>query len=151
MILRDCRQTFLFYGYSSFEYAQTLVMYGERAEVAAYAEYLIVQEPGCARFVRYPLMKPSPEGSRRRTRAPISAEFLFYLFLEGQKCDALVGDLEERYRLISRRFGQRRAGLWYWTQALRSIVPVVLALAGRTLRRLFGLAALVEMYRRLRS
>jgi hypothetical protein len=60
-------------------------------------------------------------------KPPRSAEFLFYLFLDAQNCDALVGDLEERYRLILKTFGQRRANFWYWTQAIRSVRPLVWA------------------------
>ncbi len=29
-----------------------------------------------------------------------NAEFLFYLFLDAKNCDALVGDLEERYKIV---------------------------------------------------
>jgi hypothetical protein len=88
---------------------------------------------------------------RPRQRAlPKNAEFLFYLFLDPQNCDALVGDLEERYRLIREKFGRRRANFWYWTQALQSVGPIVWAWGKRTLRTLSGIAALVEFYRRIR-
>jgi hypothetical protein len=58
---------------------------------------------------------------------PSNAEFLFYLFLDAKNCDALVGDLEERYRTIGKKFGKRRADFWYWTQAIRSVGPIVWA------------------------
>ena len=100
--------------------------------------------------------------------APVNAEFLFYLFITSENCDALVGDLEERYRLIRRKFGQRRADFWYWTQALRSVGPIVwawmkksfakpfVAVAGWAIAKgILGhdswLAALVEVWRRIRS
>jgi hypothetical protein len=57
---------------------------------------------------------------------PANAEFLFYLFLDPQDCDALVGDLEERYKLIQKRFGALRANYWYWAQAIRSVGPIAL-------------------------
>jgi hypothetical protein len=66
-------------------------------------------------------------GSPISGRPPLDAEFLFYLFLEPQNCDALVGDLEERYRRIHDKFGGRRANFWYWTQAIRSVAPIAWA------------------------
>lgn len=60
---------------------------------------------------------------------PVNAAFLFYLFLNPENCDALVGDLEERYRFILKKFGQRRANFWYWAQAIRSVGPIVMAWA----------------------
>jgi hypothetical protein len=58
---------------------------------------------------------------------PVNAEFLFYLFLDAKNCDALVGDLEERYKLIHKKFGARRANFWYWAQAILSVGPIVRA------------------------
>jgi hypothetical protein len=85
-------------------------------------------------------------GGSIKGRPPLNAQFLFYLFLEAQNCDAMVGDLEERYRLIHKKFGHRRAAFWYWTQVIRSVGPIVWA----AIRKLSGLAALVELYRRIR-
>ena len=85
------------------------------------------------------------------TTPPVNAEFLFYLFLDAQKCDALVGDLEERYRLIHKKFGQGRASFWYWAQAIRSVGPIVWAATRAVVKRLSGLAALVELYKRIRQ
>lgn len=55
---------------------------------------------------------------------PANAEFLFYLFLDAANCDAFIGDLEERYRVILRKLGKRRADVWYWTLAIRSVGPI---------------------------
>lgn len=99
---------------------------------------------------------------------PVDAEFLFYLFMTPQNCDALVGDLEERYKLIHKKFGRRRANFWYWTQTVMSLGPIVwawgkkvsmkpvLALIGWAVAKgLVGhdswLAALVELWKRVRS
>jgi hypothetical protein len=60
---------------------------------------------------------------------PINAEFLLYLFMSPENCDAFVGDLEERYRLIKCKFGARRANIWYRTQAIRSVWPIAWAWA----------------------
>ena len=101
-------------------------------------------------------------------RPPLNAEFLFYLFMTPQNCDALVGDLEERYKLIHKRFGRRRANFWYWTQTVSSLGPIVWAWAKKVVMKpaiafagwavakgLVGhdswLAALVELWRRVRS
>jgi hypothetical protein len=99
---------------------------------------------------------------------PTNAEFLFHLFLTPANCDALVGDLEERYRTIRRKFGKHRADFWYWTQTIRSVGPIVWAWAKKILRKpvigligwaiakgLIGhdswLAVVVELWRRIRS
>jgi hypothetical protein len=80
-------------------------------------------------------------------RPALNAEFLFYLFLDAKTCDALVGDLEERFKLIYERLGKRRANLWYWTQVISSVSPIVWA----TMKKLSGLTALLELYRKIRQ
>jgi hypothetical protein len=81
--------------------------------------------------------------------APINAKLSFSVFLEKQSLDALVGDLEERYRVIRRTFGKRLANLWYWTQAFRSVGPIAWAATRAVVKKLSGLAALVELYRKI--
>lgn len=80
-------------------------------------------------------------------RPPLNAEFLLYLFMGRQSCDALVGDLEERYKVIRKKFGQRRANVWYWTQVFISLRPIILA----WVKKMSGVVALIEAYRRMRS
>ena len=104
----------------------------------------------------------------RKVKPPVNAEYLFYLLMTRQNCDALVGDLEERYKLIHKRFGRRRANFWYWTQTLMSLGPIVWAWAKKVVMKpaiafagwavakgLIGhdgwLAALVELLKRARS
>src|SRR5262249_53715933 len=72
------------------------------------------------------LSEPPPElnSTSSQLGPPSVVQFLFYLFLDPQNCDALVGDLEERYRLIRKKFGKRKADFWYWTQAIHSVCPV---------------------------
>ena len=82
---------------------------------------------------------------------PVNAEFLFYLFLDSKLCDALVGDLEERYQLIHEKFGARRANLWYWVQVMTSVGPIAWAATKKLLKAVSGVAALVEMWRRIRG
>jgi hypothetical protein len=62
-------------------------------------------------------------------KTPNDAEFLFYLLMTPQNCDALLGDLEERYKLIYKKFGRRRAKFWYWTHTVTSLGPIVWAWA----------------------
>jgi hypothetical protein len=97
-----------------------------------------------------------------------NAEFLFCLFLDKNTCESLVGDLEERHKLIRKKCGRPRANLSYWTQAFRSLGPiawqwarrvgmkplaalVAWAAAKRILRHDSWLAAVVEMWKRIRS
>lgn len=110
--------------------------------------------------------------TRRSTPAskcpPANAEFLFFLFLDAQNCDAFVGDLEERYKLIRKKFGRRRANFWYWSQTVMSLGPLVWAWAKKVVMKpvvailawalakgLVGhdswMAAVVEMLKRIRS
>jgi hypothetical protein len=111
---------------------------------------------------------PSGKRSTSSTTPPQNASFLFYLFTTPKNCDALVGDLEERYKLIHKRFGRRRANFWYWTQVLTSVGPIAWAWAKKVImkpaiafagwavaRGLVGhdswLAALVELWKKVRS
>ena len=66
------------------------------------------------------------QGSEKRN-PPLNAVFLFYLFMTRQNCDAIVGDLEQRYRIIHEKFGRRRANFWFWTQTVMSVGSVVWA------------------------
>jgi len=102
------------------------------------------------------------------SKPPVNAEFLFYLFMTPQNCDAFVGDLEERYKLIRKKFGKSRADFWFWTQTVISLGPIVwawakkislkpvIALIGWAVAKgLLGhdswLATLVEMLKKVRS
>jgi hypothetical protein len=93
---------------------------------------------------------------------------IFRLFLSRQDCDAFLGDLEERYRLVHGQFGRYRANVWFWKQTLASLGPIglawakrlslkpVVALIGWALAKgLVGhdswLAAVVELWKKVRS
>lgn len=71
----------------------------------------------------------------RQNKAPLNADFLFYLFMDAKHCDAIVGDLEERHRLIHKKFGARRAKFWYWSQTIRSVGPIVWAWAKKLIMK----------------
>src|SRR5258707_941252 len=69
---------------------------------------------------------------------PVSADFL----LAPQNVSALLGDLQERHKVIHKKFGKRRADLWYWTQAIRSVGPIVWAWAKKAaLKPVIGVIA----------
>jgi hypothetical protein len=85
------------------------------------------------------------------TEPPLNAEFLFHLVLDARNCAALLGDLEERYKLIHKKFDARKANFWYWTQTITSLAPIVWAATKRVTKALTGVAALVELYRKIRS
>lgn len=124
---------------------------------------------GHAEFVTLALVAPEDlRAALSIEHPPRTAEFLFYLFLDAKNCDALVGDLEERYKIIHQTFGARRANFSYWTQAIRSVGPIAWAWAKRMLlkpvigvigwalaRGLVGhdswLTAVVEILKRIRS
>jgi hypothetical protein len=89
--------------------------------------------------------------SSKQVAPPLNGAFLLYLFYDSKKCNTLVGDLEERYRFIRKKFGARRANFWYWTQVIRSVGPIAWAATKTMLKAVSGVAALVEMWRRIRS
>jgi hypothetical protein len=91
--------------------------------------------------------KPGSAG-KATYRPPLNAQFLFYLFLDAKTCDALVGDLEERYRTVLKKFGTRRANSWYWVQVITSLSPFIWAATKRLLKAASGVAAMLEIWRR---
>jgi hypothetical protein len=72
---------------------------------------------------------------------PINAEFLFHLLMSPQNCDAIVGDLEEHYWRLYKKFGRRRANFWYWFQTCISLRPIIWAAMKKPLATLAGMAA----------
>jgi hypothetical protein len=110
-----------------------------------------------------------PGSARKATSHPLlNVQFLFYLFLDPKNYDAIVGDLEERYKLIHQKFGARRANFWYCTQAIRSLGPIVWVwMKKAAVKPILGvigwaaakgllnpdswLAAVVEIWKRIRS
>jgi hypothetical protein len=76
--------------------------------------------------------------------APPNAEYILHLFLRGDDRDAVIGDLVERYAGKYERFGERRAKVWFYSQVLRSLWPLL----KRLVTRASGLVALGEWIRR---
>jgi len=83
----------------------------------------------------------------RQQSTSLDAKYLFHVFLDRQNCDALVGDLEERYSLIRKEFGQRRAALVF----LDSDHSICGTHDVDGDKKLSVLAMLLELYRRIRS
>jgi len=78
---------------------------------------------------------------------PISLGALLHLLLDKKTVNAFIGDLQERYAEKVSSSGRTEANLWYTKESTRSIVP----LAWAKLRRIAGLDALVELFRRIGS
>jgi len=93
---------------------------------------------------------------------------IFALFTSIQNSDALVGDLEERCKLVADKIGTRRANFWYCTQVIRSFGPIACAWTKKAaLKPVIGviawavakglvnsdswLVALVEIWKRIRQ
>lgn len=95
-------------------------------------------------LIFHPVTIAKNECLKDTRRPPLNAAYLLYVFLSKNDPEAVAGDLEERWRKIKKKFGVRRANFWYWTQVVRSLWPFGLA----ALKRVSGLLALIEMWRR---
>jgi hypothetical protein len=59
---------------------------------------------------------------------PKLAEYLIYLFFPRKDREAILGDLEEDFHEVHKKFGLRQARLQYWAQVFRSLWPIIRAL-----------------------
>ena len=57
--------------------------------------------------------------------APRLAEWLVAAALHPHDRDAVLGDLAEEAELVRHAHGRTRADLWYWGQAMRSVLPAL--------------------------
>ena len=64
------------------------------------------------------------------------------LFMSADTYESFVGDLEERYAVISKTKGHRSAQLWFWRQVFQSLFPLVIA----AIRRVSGFEKLMGLY-----
>jgi len=71
------------------------------------------------------------------SRPPFEAEYVLYLILDREERAAVIGDLIEEYRLMLRRFGRRRADLWFYKQVIFSIWPFVRRVMARVVTLLW--------------
>ena len=66
--------------------------------------------------------RPDP---RRACTAPRLPGFFLALLLPGEAAATVTGDLNEEYADYQRpKLGRWRADLWYWWQAIGSLIPV---------------------------
>jgi hypothetical protein len=61
----------------------------------------------------------------RQIRPPANLEFILHLLMSRADCEALIGDLEEQYRILVERLGKTKADLWYTKQVSTSIWPLL--------------------------
>jgi hypothetical protein len=88
-------------------------------------------------------------GELRVTTSPkraLSLGWVFCPFVTKCDYDTIANDLQERRESIARVSSDRRANLWYYSQILRSVAP----LAWAAFKRVSGIAAVAEMWRRMR-
>jgi hypothetical protein len=66
------------------------------------------------------------EPASKPANPPMSARFLLSLVLAPRDRECIEGDLIEEYRVhVLPQFGAARASVWFWTQALTSVGPVL--------------------------
>jgi hypothetical protein len=82
-----------------------------------------------------------------RINPPFAAEWLIALLMSSRRAAALLGDLEEKFNRNIESRGVRRARALYWSEALRSIGPILWAKA----KKLGVIAVIAEMWRRTHS
>ena len=56
---------------------------------------------------------------------PKIAEYLIYLLIPRKNREVMLGDLEEDFQEVRKKFGLRKAKFHYWFQVLRSIPPLI--------------------------
>jgi hypothetical protein len=66
------------------------------------------------------------EGPKRKG-TPVGALFLVDLLLLPKDADGVIGDLIEGFGKRVQRYGLRKARLWCWAQALRTVGPLAWA------------------------
>ena len=65
------------------------------------------------------------ENASKIAESPKFAEYLIYFILSKQDRVNLIGDLEEEYGEVLKKFGRKAASVWYYKQVFTSIRPVV--------------------------
>lgn len=101
-------------------------------------------------ILRYRPRTASPSRTAHRTRLPEQPpELAAYLlrFLPKKDREAIIGDLEEEYTIVYRRFGLRKADRWFYWQVLASFWPSF----KRAIVQLGALHWLGEVFRRFIS
>jgi hypothetical protein len=93
-------------------------------ELAAHlAEFATVESEAVGQGRSEPAVEPPP-----------GAEFCLSLFLSGDKSEALIGDLNERFEQDCKRYGAKRARNIYWAHSLQSLWPLLRRATVRAIR-----------------
>jgi hypothetical protein len=123
----------------------------------------ISQETYTARLVEIALLLKqiwrSPKTSDQ-AQPPANLDFILYFLMPRADCDALIGDLAERYSHLVERLGKVRADLWYAKQVLTSVWPLLSSWVRRLgsstvvnalclVLRFFGLGGMAEDLKQL--
>lgn len=123
-------------------YSDVVTLLGDVLLVTSALEWLRVS----GKRVSIPLLRKLSVNDPRKTAVPEWAEYLLFIIVDRKHAASIAGDLEEDYRVnILPRFGRRKANLWYWRQVIALVPPSVWA----ALRRLFGVAGLASILKRL--
>lgn len=76
-------------------------------------------------FDYFSLVYFGKEITRKSNKPPKLAEYLVYFLVPRKNRDAFLGDLDEDFQEIRKKFGLRKAKFHYWFQVLRSIPPLI--------------------------
>jgi hypothetical protein len=87
-------------------------------------------------------LEDEPRGD---VKGPRWGEYLLFLLLPKKDREAVLGDLEEHFGYLLRRNGRLAAKLWYWSEVLRSVLPIV----GRRVEVAVRWLTLLDWWRRL--
>jgi hypothetical protein len=89
-----------------------------------------------AKLVGPVLISHENKAARESARVPLFGEYLLKLFLSARDREAIPGDLEEEFFESISRYGLGPARVWYWTQVIWSIGPIVAARASKAMTML---------------
>ncbi len=96
-----------------------------------------------------PLAQKTQDQAIITPQPPKHAEHLLWYLPEASR-EYVIGDLEEDYGKMYRKFGRRSADRWYYTQVIVSFWPFIAGKVGGLIR-LAGQGSVIELIRRLIS
>jgi len=97
--------------------------------------------------VHQPDSDPNEERLAQAATVPASAEYVLHFMLRQADRAAVLGDLEEQFRDLQQRYGDRKARVWYYAQVSSFVWPLVTRVGGK-LVRWGGMAWAVDVVRR---
>ena len=136
-------------GRSSHEIAQELNISETQVDLFKVRLRYRIEKVLLAASPKHPVSKGfvTTSSGSEEIRPPFNGEYLLYLFLKREEREEVIGDLIESYGRVVRRFGLRRANIWFYKQVAGSLFP----LARRALLRIGTLVWLGRFLRRLIS